>query len=73
MSQMVVAYNALHVRPGKPVWTFHPVPRPGEFGHDTWAGDSWKDRSGVNNWGFMDTKSQAPYQRIIELDLKYSF
>lgn len=27
----------------------------------------------VNNWGFMDTKSQAPYQRIIELDLKYSF
>ena len=39
--------------PGKLVWTFHSVPRPGETGHDTWAGDSWKDRSGVNVWGYM--------------------
>lgn len=38
---------------GKLVWTFHTVPRPGEFGHDTWEGDSWKHRSGVNVWGFM--------------------
>lgn len=45
--------RAFDVRTGKQVWTFHTVPRPGEFGHDTWAGDSWKDRSGVNNWGFM--------------------
>lgn len=45
--------RAFDVRTGKPVWTFHTVPRPGEFGHDTWAGDSWKGRSGVNNWGFM--------------------
>ena len=29
------------------------MPRPGEVGHDTWAGDSWKDRSGVNVWGYM--------------------
>jgi quinoprotein glucose dehydrogenase len=40
-------------RTGKLVWTFHAVPQPGEVGHDTWAGDSWKNRSGVNNWGFM--------------------
>ena len=38
---------------GKLVWTFHTVPRPGEFGHDTWAGESWRNRSGVNVWGFM--------------------
>lgn len=38
------------VRTGKLKWTFHTVPRPGEFGHDTWAGDSWKDRSGANGW-----------------------
>jgi glucose dehydrogenase len=38
---------------GDLVWTFHTVPRPGEPGHDTWAGDSWKNRTGVNNWGFM--------------------
>ena len=45
--------RAFDVRTGKPIWTFHTVPRPGEFGHDTWADDSWKSRSGVNNWGFM--------------------
>lgn len=38
---------------GKLVWTFHSVPRPGEPGHESWAGDSWKDRSGVNVWGYM--------------------
>lgn len=29
--------------------------------------------TGSNAFGVMDTKSQAPYQRIIELDVKYSF
>lgn len=38
---------------GKLVWTFHTLPRPGELGHDTWEGDSWRNRSGVNVWGFM--------------------
>ena len=42
--------RAWDARTGKPVWTFHSVPRPGEFGHDTWEGDSWKGRSGVNVW-----------------------
>ncbi len=45
--------RAWDARTGKLVWTFHAVPRPGEFGHDTWEGDSWNGRSGVNNWGFM--------------------
>jgi len=38
---------------GKLVWTFHTVPRRGEFGYDTWGGDSAKNRSGVNVWGYM--------------------
>jgi len=38
---------------GKLVWTFHTVPRPGEFGYDTWGGESAKNRSGVNVWGHM--------------------
>ena len=45
--------RAWDMRTGKLVWTFHSVPQPGEKGHDTWAGDSWKNRSGVNVWGFM--------------------
>ncbi len=45
--------RAWDARTGKLVWTFHSVPRPGETGHDTWGGDSWKNRSGVNVWGYM--------------------
>jgi glucose dehydrogenase len=42
------------VRTGKQKWTFHTVPRPGEFGHDTWKKpDSWKDRGGANAWSIM--------------------
>jgi quinoprotein glucose dehydrogenase len=45
--------RAWDIHTGKLVWTFHSVPRPGETGHDTWGGDSWKQRSGVNVWGYM--------------------
>src|SRR5438876_186132 len=45
--------RAWDVRTGKLVWTFHSVPRPGELGHDTWQGESWRKRSGVNVWNFM--------------------
>lgn len=37
-------------RTGKALWTFHTVPRPDEPGHETWEGDSWRHRSGVNVW-----------------------
>ena len=33
--------RAWDLRTGKLVWTFHSVPRAGEMGNDTWAGDSW--------------------------------
>jgi glucose dehydrogenase len=46
----VRAYDA---RTGKLAWRFHTVPHPGEFGHETWEGDSWKGRSGVNAWGAL--------------------
>jgi len=40
-------------RTGKRKWIFHTIPKPGEFGHDTWGGDSWKTCGGANNWGGM--------------------
>ena len=40
-------------RSGKPLWRFHTVPRPGESGHETWEGESWKDRGGANAWSFL--------------------
>lgn len=45
--------RAWDAKTGKLVWTFHSVPLPGEPGHETWGGDSWKNRSGVNVWGYM--------------------
>jgi len=45
--------RAWDVHTGKLVWQFHSVPRPGEPGSETWEGDSWKDRSGTNVWGFF--------------------
>ena len=45
--------RAWDARTGKPVWTFHSVPRRGEPGYDSWANDSGHDRSGVNVWGLM--------------------
>ena len=43
--------RAFDVRTGALVWTFHTVPRPGEFGYDTWPKDAWKTVGGANNWG----------------------
>lgn len=45
--------RAYDVRTGKREWIFHTIPHPGEFGHDTWEGDSWKTAGGCNNWGGM--------------------
>ena len=42
--------RAFDVRTGKEVWRFHTAARPGEVGNETWEGDGWKDRTGVNAW-----------------------
>ena len=43
--------RAFDARTGKRRWIFYTIPKPGEFGHDTWGGDSWKRAGGTNNWG----------------------
>jgi quinoprotein glucose dehydrogenase len=50
--------RAWDARSGKLVWTFHTVPRPGEFGSDTWGGNSAKNRSGVNVWGYTSLDAE---------------
>jgi len=34
--------DAYDAATGKQLWRFYAVPGPGEFGNDTWLGDSWK-------------------------------
>jgi glucose dehydrogenase len=45
--------HAYDVVTGKLMWTFHVVPRPGEFGYETWPSDAWKTVGGVHNWNEM--------------------
>ncbi|MFC4312968.1 pyrroloquinoline quinone-dependent dehydrogenase [Steroidobacter flavus] len=45
--------RAFSARSGELRWTFNTIPRPGEFGHETWPKDAWKTAVGVNNWPGM--------------------
>jgi glucose dehydrogenase len=46
----ILAYDA---KSGKHLWKFHVIPRPGEFGHDTWENDAWKWTGDVSSWAPM--------------------
>jgi len=45
--------RAYDVRTGRVRWTFHTIPRPGEFGHDTWPAEAWRTAGGANSWAGM--------------------
>jgi quinoprotein glucose dehydrogenase len=45
--------RAFDAKTGKQVWRFNTVPGPGEFGHDTWGGESWKTTGHTNVWAPM--------------------
>ena len=45
---MVTAWD---VHTGKMLWRFNTIPRPGEFGNDTWLNDSWKVNGNTGSWG----------------------
>src|SRR6195256_6231644 len=42
--------RAFDVRTGKTLWTFNTIPRPGEFGNDTWEKESWADNGNTGVW-----------------------
>ncbi len=56
----ILAYDA---RTGAFKWKFHVIPRPGEFGHETWENDAWKWSGDVSSW--------APMSADPELGLVY--
>jgi quinoprotein glucose dehydrogenase len=51
--------RAYDIVSGKLIWTFHTIPRPGEYGYDTWPPDAWQYAGGANTWGdiTVDTKN----------------
>jgi quinoprotein glucose dehydrogenase len=46
----ILAYS---VQTGKFMWKFHVIPRPGEFGHETWENDAWRWTGDVSSWAPM--------------------
>jgi len=42
--------RAFDVRTGRLRWVFHTIPRPGEYGYDTWPPDAWKTAGGASDW-----------------------
>jgi quinoprotein glucose dehydrogenase len=42
--------RAYDVRTGKVLWTFNTIPRPGEFGNDTWLNGSWAVNGNAGVW-----------------------
>jgi quinoprotein glucose dehydrogenase len=45
--------RAYDVRTGAMVWSFHTIPRPGEFGYETWPPEAYRYAGGANVWGEM--------------------
>ena len=45
------------------LWKFHVIPRPGEFGHETWHNDAWQWSGDMSSW--------APASADPELGLVY--
>lgn len=56
----ILAYDA---KTGDFKWKFNVIPRPGEFGHDTWESDAWEYTGDVSPW--------APLSADPELGLVY--
>ncbi|MEP7366614.1 MAG: pyrroloquinoline quinone-dependent dehydrogenase [Acidobacteriota bacterium] len=65
--------RAFDVRTGKLVWTFHTVPRPGEFGYDTWPADAWKRVGGANVWTELTLDPKRGILYAPTASAKYNF
>jgi glucose dehydrogenase len=65
--------RAFNVRTGALVWTFHTVPRPGEFGYDTWPPDAWKTVGGANNWAEQSIDEKRGIVFVPTGSPKYNF
>src|SRR6266704_3176790 len=58
----IAAYD---VRTGREAWRFNTIPGPGEPGHETWSGDSWKTGgAAIWNVGAYDPDANLTYWGI---------
>src|SRR5580704_15533946 len=65
--------RAFDVRTGKLVWTFHTIPREGEFGYDTWPKNARQRVGGANVWGEMSIDEKRGIVYAPTASAKYNF
>jgi quinoprotein glucose dehydrogenase len=65
--------RAFDVRTGKLVWTFHTIPRPGEYGYETWPKDAWTRVGGANVWGEFSVDEKRGIVYAPTASAKYNF
>ena len=53
---MVRAFDA---KTGKVLWTFNTIPRPGDFGNDTWENESWATNGNTGVWSQITVDEEA--------------
>ncbi|PYR09641.1 MAG: quinoprotein glucose dehydrogenase [Acidobacteria bacterium] len=51
--------RAFDARTGKLLWTFNTIPRPGEFGSDTWENESWAINGNTGVWTQITADEEA--------------
>jgi quinoprotein glucose dehydrogenase len=51
--------RAFDVKTGKLRWIFHTIPKPGEFGYETWPKDAYKISGGANAWAGLTLDPDA--------------
>ena len=65
--------HAYDVRTGELVWVFHTVPRPGEFGSDTWPREGVGNYGGVHNWSEFTVDAERGIAYIPTGTARYDF
>jgi quinoprotein glucose dehydrogenase len=53
--------RAFDVRTGRLRWQFHVIPQAGEFGVDTWEGDSWRYSGQAPVWSMFSADDELGY------------
>src|SRR5690606_20615332 len=51
----ILAYDT---RTGRHLWKFNVIPRPGEFGHETWENDAWQYVGDVSSWAPLSADAE---------------
>ena len=53
-----------HAKTGEMLWRFNVLPQPGEYGHDTWDGNSWSYTGNISSWPPLSADSELGFVYI---------